>query len=683
MARTIEYHDTKFAFTLAKPGPVVIVLSQLDDRYFRGLEGKYSFNLAFRLHESGKDDYLVRTQGSYRMKRSVNVELDLEAGEYLVLVKIDAERDDSCMAPEDVMRRNAKTRREKLLRIGLAHDLAHSKAKIVETREEKEARLAYEKRKKDKYRERMRKGIMKERERVHYFETKRLNEQKKKIQRRKDREKAKAEAREAAARKRAEEREKAQKEAAEKRDVEQCAARKGDAPIAEGGPDDRGGKPDEQRPEKETILGIDPAVSENEEKAVPRSEDKSTEREVPEPETSTDAGDNTPPASSEGSKRAMKQSPAESAKDISVPLEDDFKLESQSSFHSSLEEPAEESSGPRFHGGRPGNNSKDEDTTPRPEHSGPAEERDAEEEKRDENRDGKGEYRPHRLHPEVEDKVRRIVGTLESWEPFKEELKAMLGQTNKHSDREDIEEEWDRPRPFSRAGTEQSPPPSPTRMPQRPHRQQQRQQRQHQQQQQQQQHHHHQPHEPPRIRQPPPMGGPGQFIPQRRVPPMMGMGGLPMPPPPPGYHSETESVRSDGLGSIASVSEVSDRELDYRIEENMRHMDSIPNPPRPPPPMVGGRYPVEGEHVERDPWNAVAVVGLRVYYKVADEDKDAEIVKLRVVRPNPYELDHDDETKKEDPDAKGKQADEDNGGEKDEAKVLDLDDSAKDATIIG
>ena len=141
-----DYHDTHFAFTLAAPGEVVIVLSQLDDRYFRGLEGQYVFNLAFRLHRSGQEDYIVRTPPAYRMKRSVNVEVKLEAGDYTVMVKVDAARDDKNLPVEEVIRANAKTRRDKLLRIGLAYDLAHSKGRYVETPEEEKARVAHEKR---------------------------------------------------------------------------------------------------------------------------------------------------------------------------------------------------------------------------------------------------------------------------------------------------------------------------------------------------------------------------------------------------------------------------------------------------------------------------------------------------------------------------------------------------------
>jgi hypothetical protein len=78
----LDYHDTYFELSLAKAGPFVLVLSQLDDRYYRGLEGQYRFVLNFRLHKKGQQDYLVRSTAPYGQTRSVNVELELEAGEY-------------------------------------------------------------------------------------------------------------------------------------------------------------------------------------------------------------------------------------------------------------------------------------------------------------------------------------------------------------------------------------------------------------------------------------------------------------------------------------------------------------------------------------------------------------------------------------------------------------------------
>ncbi|CAK7237820.1 hypothetical protein SBRCBS47491_010160 [Sporothrix bragantina] len=172
---TLEYNDTKFAFTLSRAGPVVLVLSQLDDRYFRGLEGQYSFDLNFRLHKVDADsdvsnshdddafDYVVRSQASYRMSRSVSVELELDAGRYLVLVKIDAHRDDNILPAEEVVRENVRSRREKLIRIGLAYDVAHSKGRTVETPAEKKERRAAAARRKMKEKKRLKEHIMEER----------------------------------------------------------------------------------------------------------------------------------------------------------------------------------------------------------------------------------------------------------------------------------------------------------------------------------------------------------------------------------------------------------------------------------------------------------------------------------------------------------------------------------------
>ena len=145
-----QYNDTYFSLSLAKTGPVVIVLSQLDDRYFRGLQGQYRFRLAFRLHKPNSESYLVRSESLLGMTRSVNVDLDLDAGEYDVRIQIEADRWETIMAPEDVIRKNAKDRRDKLMRMGMAYDFVHGRGKIVDSEQDKKAREAYEQRQKDK-----------------------------------------------------------------------------------------------------------------------------------------------------------------------------------------------------------------------------------------------------------------------------------------------------------------------------------------------------------------------------------------------------------------------------------------------------------------------------------------------------------------------------------------------------
>ncbi|OAR00102.1 hypothetical protein LLEC1_04404 [Akanthomyces lecanii] len=147
-----EYNETYFSFTTTQSGPVVIVVSQLDDRYFRGLEGQYMFQLSFRVHKAGVAGYIVRSETAHRMRRSANVELDLEAGAYEVYVKIKAWRNDHVLPVQATIRKWAKSKRDKVSRIGKAYDLAHSRGQIIESNEEKKMREAYEKRRMQKKR---------------------------------------------------------------------------------------------------------------------------------------------------------------------------------------------------------------------------------------------------------------------------------------------------------------------------------------------------------------------------------------------------------------------------------------------------------------------------------------------------------------------------------------------------
>ncbi|KAI9644088.1 hypothetical protein NHQ30_007440 [Ciborinia camelliae] len=231
---TVNYHDTKFSFTLDNAAPVMIVLSQLDGRYFCGLEGQYRFELSFRIHKAGEEDYIVRSHGNYWMRRSVTAELELPAGEYDVLMKVKAFKDRSSLPVEDVVRNNAKKRRDKLSRIGMSYDLAHAKGVVKETPEEKKARKEAEEKRKDKARKEIKDKLMKEKKkRVHND-----NKEKRKVQKQKMKRMAKAKTKKAnkaakeaakeAAKKLAEEEAKKVAEDAAKAAAEQVAKEAGD-----------------------------------------------------------------------------------------------------------------------------------------------------------------------------------------------------------------------------------------------------------------------------------------------------------------------------------------------------------------------------------------------------------------------------------------------------------------------
>ena len=127
-------YNEKFHIKLTRESPLVLVLSQLDNRYFKGLTGQYSFRLQFRLHEQDRpdpEDYIVRSHGNYLMDRSVSIELpSMLPGSYSVFISVIGERDTEVSSIEDVVKRECKKRaeNEKLAQVGYAYDLAHSKA---------------------------------------------------------------------------------------------------------------------------------------------------------------------------------------------------------------------------------------------------------------------------------------------------------------------------------------------------------------------------------------------------------------------------------------------------------------------------------------------------------------------------------------------------------------------------
>lgn len=143
-----DYNDTMYSITVTQPGPVVVVLSQLDSRYFKGLEGQYTFQLQFRLEKDGDDSCVVRSHSNYSMSRSVSTDVELEPGIYSVLMKITAKRWTGDLTPDQVVRNSCMERPEKLIQVGLSYDLAHAKGEIRETERERTAHEAREQKKK-------------------------------------------------------------------------------------------------------------------------------------------------------------------------------------------------------------------------------------------------------------------------------------------------------------------------------------------------------------------------------------------------------------------------------------------------------------------------------------------------------------------------------------------------------
>ncbi|KAF7522327.1 hypothetical protein G7054_g12181 [Neopestalotiopsis clavispora] len=158
------YLPTKFEIVIKKAGLVVIVLTQLDDRYFQGFEGDYDFELHFLLQEVGAQpsEHICRVRPVKMWRpRAVSCEVHLEPGTYEVLPKITAKRHGRSKPIEDVVKECSEKNPQKLRQVGMQYDLAHAKGGIPDEDARLEAKkdeLAQKKKdKKQKAKEKMKK----------------------------------------------------------------------------------------------------------------------------------------------------------------------------------------------------------------------------------------------------------------------------------------------------------------------------------------------------------------------------------------------------------------------------------------------------------------------------------------------------------------------------------------------
>lgn len=530
------------------------------------------------------------------MNRSINVELELEAGDYVVVVKIDALRNEQIMPVEDVIRAFAKERREKLLRIGFAYDLAHSKGRIIETPEEKVARENYEKKKRDRERKQMAKLIMKQREEDRKHAIRQTMKKKKATEKARARAKARDERRQA----KKVAKEKAELELEKKeRDQEGTSGEamvQGKTTAAKAKNTESTDKLDNEDSGVQAMTGDKKGV-----RLEISCDDKSVSGGSKDGnDSSTEAGDNTP-ASSTMFERTPVEAEETQEEDAYVTAAEE---EGESQPTTSMETSTREEPPPTPKASKP------KTLQPKPEKAVSKPSADKAE-------------RP--LHNHVDIGVQTGPGL-----PFAPRS----------------------PGPPPGYLYSPPPPPPPSRGPLYGHPQGQRH------------------HLPPHLR-----GGPYTMRP------------MPPPPPPPGPSSSCTSDAStdDGIEDLESVSEVSEHEIDLYLEAQGKARAAAAraakaNQPSNPSPPSGPSCEDELNEFEKDPWNAVGVFGLRVYYKSDSGSGDDEIVKLRVERPNPWAWEDDSDDEADDEKEKGKGDDAKEAKEEaNESQVLDIDDSAKDA----
>ncbi|KAF9461074.1 hypothetical protein BDZ94DRAFT_1221970 [Collybia nuda] len=83
------YGDVSFTISIPKPTSAVIVLSKLDDRYFEPISGRARWTFDFIVFRKGETTPVTVSTHSRFFSRSVNVELLLQPGEYVVHVRLD------------------------------------------------------------------------------------------------------------------------------------------------------------------------------------------------------------------------------------------------------------------------------------------------------------------------------------------------------------------------------------------------------------------------------------------------------------------------------------------------------------------------------------------------------------------------------------------------------------------
>ncbi|KAL6920406.1 hypothetical protein ACHAPO_000734 [Fusarium lateritium] len=148
------YLKKKFVIEVKEEGMVVIVLSQLDERYFTDLKGQYEFALSFLIKSSESNNTICAVRPVHQWdRRSINCEVELEPGTYEVIPKIMAERLVWRPRVEKMVKRAADENPKKLRQIGLQYDLAHAKGGILDEDEALRKKREAEKKKKLKGKE--------------------------------------------------------------------------------------------------------------------------------------------------------------------------------------------------------------------------------------------------------------------------------------------------------------------------------------------------------------------------------------------------------------------------------------------------------------------------------------------------------------------------------------------------
>ncbi|KAF5362355.1 hypothetical protein D9756_002799 [Leucocoprinus leucothites] len=128
-----SFGSVSFNFSIAKSTKALIVLSKLDERYFKGIDGCYAWNLQFLVYKIGDTDpeLVAESEQAVWGSRSVNTEAELEPGEYVVHIRVDGLFKGDALDPSEFNKR-------KLARVLTQRALARSAASNYDPSSEKD-----------------------------------------------------------------------------------------------------------------------------------------------------------------------------------------------------------------------------------------------------------------------------------------------------------------------------------------------------------------------------------------------------------------------------------------------------------------------------------------------------------------------------------------------------------------
>ncbi|KAK7052857.1 hypothetical protein VNI00_004176 [Paramarasmius palmivorus] len=82
-------HVNEVTFSLPEKTPTIIVLSQSDERYYQPISGRCAWKFEFVLFKEGEKNLIDKSSYFPWESRSVNLEVVLEAGDYVIHVRLD------------------------------------------------------------------------------------------------------------------------------------------------------------------------------------------------------------------------------------------------------------------------------------------------------------------------------------------------------------------------------------------------------------------------------------------------------------------------------------------------------------------------------------------------------------------------------------------------------------------